>query len=105
LSLPDQDDRHVLAAAIHSRADAIVTFNLRDFPEGDLKAHNVEAIHPDDFIAFQFDLDNAGVIVSASKCRRRLTNPNFTPRQYLDTLLAQRLPKTVAALTPYITLL
>src|ERR1035441_10444266 len=32
LMLPDADDRHVLAAAIHCDARIIVTTNLRDFP-------------------------------------------------------------------------
>ena len=36
LSLPDENDRHVLAAAIHSQASVIVTFNLKDFPEESL---------------------------------------------------------------------
>lgn len=32
LDLPDLNDRHVLAAAIHAEAQVIVTRNLRDFP-------------------------------------------------------------------------
>lgn len=36
LSLPDEDNRHVLAAAIEAGAALIVTFNLADFPAATL---------------------------------------------------------------------
>lgn len=33
LELPDEKDRHVLAAAIKTNANVIVTNNLKDFPD------------------------------------------------------------------------
>jgi len=33
LTLPDPNDRHILAAAIVAEVDVIVTFNLKDFPD------------------------------------------------------------------------
>jgi predicted nucleic acid-binding protein len=99
--LPDPDDRHVVAAAIHSRADAIVTFNLKDFPAEDLAHHGLEAIHPDDFMAAQFDLDEAAVLTAAQQCIRRWRNPPVTPEEWLDILERNGMTKTVARLRAF----
>jgi predicted nucleic acid-binding protein len=105
LTLPDPKDRHVLAAAIHAGADAIVTFNLRDFPPTVMQQFNLEVLHPDDFIQFQYDFSNADVIIAARRCRERLKNPPKNVAEYLDTLAQQRLPKTVLLLAPYSTVI
>jgi predicted nucleic acid-binding protein len=101
LKLPDENDRHVLAAAIHAGADAIVTFNLKDFPAGELSKYDIEVLHPDEFIHHQFGLRNSAVIIAAQRCRARLKNPAMTAADYLETLARQSLPKTVAELLPY----
>src|ERR1700722_10465987 len=46
LTLPDPDERHILAAAIRANAEVIVTFNVKDFPTGVLAGYNIEAQHP-----------------------------------------------------------
>ena len=50
LLLPDPNDRHVLATAIASGADAIVTFNAQDFPGHALAAEGVTRRDPDGFL-------------------------------------------------------
>ena len=50
ISLPDPDDRHVLAAAIECGATTIVTFNLKDFPTNDTGRYEIVAVHPDAFV-------------------------------------------------------
>lgn len=101
LTLPDPNDRHVLAAAIISGADAIITFNTKDFPQALLRRYNIEAQHPDEFIQHQFGLDASKVVIAAQTCRARLQNPPFTVVEYLDCLERQSLPLSVAELRPY----
>lgn len=86
LTLPDPDDRHVLAAAIAGRADVIVTANLRDFPEDALAPYGIEAQHPDTFLIHQRGLGEHAFLECVRRCRRRLQNPAFTPDDYLGAL-------------------
>jgi predicted nucleic acid-binding protein len=95
LELPDQNDRHVLAAAIRSHSSFIVTFNLADFPHAILKQHGVEAILPDDFIARLIAFAPKKVLEAAHKRRRALRTPPKSVDEHLETLAMQRLPKTV----------
>ena len=50
LWLPDPKDRHVLAVAIHVKAELIITCNLRDFPTASLLPFGIEALPPDEFV-------------------------------------------------------
>lgn len=50
LVLPDPGDLHVLAVAIASGADAILTFNAGDFPRHVLAAEGIERRDPDGFV-------------------------------------------------------
>ena len=87
LSLPDPDDRHVLAAAIHSKAEIIVTFNLTDFPVSALASYGIEAEHPDVFISKLIDTAadrsfaatklQRGAEESSEECRRISNHPGI----------------------------
>lgn len=50
LLLPDDNDIHVLAVAISAHADAIITFNARDFPRGVLADEGLLRLDPDLFL-------------------------------------------------------
>jgi len=93
LELPDIDDRHVLAAAIVGHADAIVTFNLKDFPERIVSRHSIEVLHPDDFLVAQYDLDNIAILSIVKTCRMKLRKPPKSAEDYIATLEQQGLPQ------------
>jgi hypothetical protein len=101
LQLPDPDDRHVLAAAIRGRADVIVTVNVRDFPADALALFQIEAQHPDEFIAHLLDLAPGVVMEAARRHRESLKNHAKTMEEYLLTLETQALRQTVSVLREY----
>lgn len=103
--LPDPNDAHVLAAAIKAGADAIVTFNLKDFPSSVIAKYHIEVIHPDDFIQYQIDLDPATVCHAIKRLRAGLRRPPMTVGQYLAILKKQSLPQSVLTLAEFSELL
>ncbi len=98
LTLPDVDDRHVLAAAIHAGASLIITFNLVDFPAVILEKFHIEAIDPDEFIIRLWDQQIDAVLQAMRHHRASLKKPPKTVPEYLATLEQCRLPKTGARL-------
>ena len=100
LVLPDPDDTHVLAAAICSNAQVIVTLNLKDFPNDALDPYGIEAQHPDDFIRHLISLDRGAVCGAFKRQRASLMNPPQTAEQLLDTLERQGLVISASELRP-----
>jgi predicted nucleic acid-binding protein len=96
--LPDPDDRHVLAAAIHAQASMLVTFNLRDFPESAVRPHGIVAIHPDVFVSHWLLADPDSVCRAVHSHRASLKNPPKSVDEFLEILECQGLSSTVARL-------
>lgn len=102
LTLPDPNDRHVLAAAIEGGCDVIVTFNLKDFPDDDLALYDLSAISPDLFVS-QCLIDRPSqVSIAIQKQQQSLTSPPCSMNDLLQTLASCGLPDTVANLKRYL---
>lgn len=105
LSLPDPDDRHVLAAAIHAGAAVIVTTNLTDFPATLLRLFGMRAQHPDAFALGLLLAAPAEVCRAVRTHRLALRRPRKSIEEYLNTLERQSLSRTVRKLSEYRTAL
>lgn len=103
--LPDEDDRHVVAAAIKGQAEGIITFNLKDFPSKVLSPLGLSAIHPDEFLSDMFELDPSKSVLAAQNQRRSLKNPLMSVDEYLEVLQRQKLPTLVSKLRQYSSML
>jgi predicted nucleic acid-binding protein len=98
--LPDANDRHVLAAAVHGGANVIVTRNLKHFPAKALKPHGVSAQSPDAFVANLIIRDTDAVVTALAELRTQLKAPPYSTDDFLAGLERQKMPKTVALLWP-----
>lgn len=86
LDLPDDDDRHVLAAAIKGAAQSLITFNLKDFPIDKLEHFGIEPIHPDEFLLNQLDLSPSLVLQTLTNQAKDLLKPKMDVVEILNHL-------------------
>lgn len=94
LQLPDAEDRHVLAAAIHGGVAILVTSNTRDFPAELLAHYGIERFTPDEFAEYLLDNDPQAVWTAFRAQRARLKNPPLTAMQLIDRLANCGLKRT-----------
>ncbi len=105
IELPDADDRHVVAAAIVGHADAIVTFNTKDFPEAVLQPYGIEVQHPDEFVMNQLQLQKIPALSAIKKMRSRWTNPVRPAEELIAAFEKRGLPLTADLLREALTLI
>jgi predicted nucleic acid-binding protein len=98
LTLPDEDDRHVLAAAIHGKANVILTFNQRHFPKQALSSFGIIAQHPDEFLTSLADRFADEVQEVIEQMRLRKTRPALSQEEMLRKIENQGLPNFTAKL-------
>jgi predicted nucleic acid-binding protein len=80
------NDRHVLAAAVRGKADVIVTANLGDFPPEACEPYDIDVQHPDEFLCYQWELDEASMASAMERRLKDYSNPPLSLEQFLQFL-------------------
>jgi predicted nucleic acid-binding protein len=86
LTLRDEKDRHVLAAAIKTNANIIVTNNIKDFPEAYLQSFGLRATTTDDFLTDIIDLNPKQAVKAFREMVLNKKNPPLDEYQVLNQL-------------------
>lgn len=94
LNLPDPKDCHVLAAAIKTNANVIVTNNIKDFPKDYLSSFGLSVKTADDFLTDIIDLNPEEALKAFKEMVLNRRNPDLDAYQLLDILRKQGLTDT-----------
>ncbi len=103
VSLPDPDDRHVVAAAIAAGASVILTWNLRDFSAAELEKRGLRRQTPDAFLADLYDKVPDLTVGSLANARRNLSKTRVSAAAFIDILANQKLAGLTARFKKHLT--
>lgn len=94
LELKDPKDCHVLAAAIKTNANVIVTNNIKDFPNDYLSSFGLSAKIADDFLTDIIDLNPKQALNAFRRMVLNRRNPDLDEFEVLDILRKRKLVDT-----------
>ncbi|WP_187431010.1 hypothetical protein ROLI_022380 [Roseobacter fucihabitans] len=101
LWLPDADDIHVLAVAVATSSDAIMTLNAKDFPRDVLTEEGLERVDPDGYL-HRIWQDDPGPVAEVAQAvlseARRLSGKDWEMRALLKKARLPRLAKALSHL-------
>ncbi len=86
LELPDEKDRHVLAAAIKTNANIIVTNNIKDFPIIYVESFGLKVKSLDDFLTDIIDLNQEKAIEAFKEMVLNKKKPPLDEYEVLNQL-------------------
>lgn len=102
LWLPDENDIHVLAAAVGASADAIMTLNAKDFPKGTLAEEGLSRIDPD-MTLYQHWLEAPNAVEDVAQSvlaqARAISGEDWQMRALLKKARLPRLAKALAQIS------
>lgn len=102
IELPDENDKHVVAAALKCNANVIVTYNLKDFPSDYLDSIGLAAVDPDTFIADMIDLSPDQCCDAFQEMVLAKNKPPYTETEYLIILKKNGLNQTAKELAKHL---
>jgi predicted nucleic acid-binding protein len=90
---PDPEDQWVIAAAVKSPADMIITRNLADFPESTLKQYRMSVQTADQLLLSILDDSEDTVIKVFHQMRSDMDNPPLSIPEMLNNLADAGVPE------------
>jgi len=86
LGCKDPNDEHVLAGAIRSNSGALVTFNLRDFPDETFERFGIEIVTPDNFLLDLADLNERAACITVARRLDLYSKPSMKALEFASRL-------------------
>lgn len=99
LWLPDPNDIHVLATAVSTSSDAIMTLNIKDFPKSVLAEEGLLRLTPDEHLHSLWVHQSAEVEAVAQRVLAEAQRLSGQPWEMRALLKKARLPRLAKALS------